>query len=193
MAEYSLLWKYHIYSFVCWWTHHLDIMNNAVITLVSICLSLFNSFGYLPRVELLGLFNFLRNFLFSTAAVPFYIPISKVCFLIFSTSLATLTFSVFLGFVSDFTHSTECWMVISLWFGLYLANELMMSIFSCALLSVCLYIFFRERSFQVLCLLKIFVVELWEFLKYILDIKPFQLQIVFSLLDNALCTKVLNF
>ena len=92
-------------------------------------------------MELLGhtvVFNFLMNFLFSTAAVPFYIPISKVCFPIFSTSLATLTFSVFLGFVSDFSHSTECWMVISLWFSLYLPNEfMMMSIFSCALLAVC--------------------------------------------------------
>ena len=35
------------------------------------------------------------GFLFSTAAVLFYIPISKVCFPIFSTSLATLNHFLF--------------------------------------------------------------------------------------------------
>ena len=116
-------------------------MNNSVITLVSIE-SVFNSFGCLPRVELLGhmiVFNFFEELpIFHSSCTILHSHQQGV----FSSFLYLLgntePFSVFLGFVSDFSHSAECWMVISLWFGLYLPNELMMiSIFSCALLAVC--------------------------------------------------------
>ena len=46
---------------------------------VNVCVPFFNSFGPIARSGIVGSYgNSMFNFLFSTVAVPFYIPISNV-------------------------------------------------------------------------------------------------------------------
>ena len=121
MAEYSIVWLYHIlfiHSMMSCF-HFLAIMTNNVMNTMYkfLCEPVYNSFGYIPRRELLGHMVILSLTYWGTAKV---FPTVAIPFYILTTSLSTAVTAHFF----DYWYPSECEMVSYCGFDLHFLMSL---------------------------------------------------------------------
>lgn len=111
---------HHLYPFICWWTgcfHTLAVVSNATVN-IGVHISFWGSvFGVelLGHVIVLVLVFWETSILFSTLAVPIYIPVNSVWGFPFLHNLASIYYLwVFYLFIFFWLHPVAMWHLSSL-------------------------------------------------------------------------------